>query len=190
METVKSFALVRFVDSCKLLVPVLLYNRKERNGLGGTMNFCYGLRFFTWVGLAYLSLTGPMLRAEDWKPRSQDYQTRESRQECSVYRSVFTTTKETLKRKMQDQKELVSSTKQQFEKLQDCRKKNGLDLQQIPEGDAKTAEVCADVYDSWLLDGTHLITVQDEIEGLKEEMSTLQGAVSRKCLPIMVAELK
>ncbi|MBM4317918.1 MAG: hypothetical protein FJ116_10620 [Deltaproteobacteria bacterium] len=149
-----------------------------------------GVRFFFVIGYVYLSLGASLLQAEDWKPRSQHYQAQESRVECSVYRSVYTSTKETLNRRISDFKELTVSTKKYFEVLRECREKNGINSVDISDSDSKAAEACGESYDSWLLEGTHLITVEEEIAKLREELSTLQGAVSRKCLPTMVAELK
>jgi hypothetical protein len=148
-----------------------------------------GVRFLFVIGCVYLSLGACSVQAEDWKPKSQHYQARESRVECSVYRSVYTSTKETLTRRLTDFKELTASTKKYFEILRECREKNGIDSVNISDRDSKTAETCGDPYDSWLLEGTHLITVEEEIEKLREELSTLKGAVSRKCLPTLVAEL-
>lgn len=148
------------------------------------------VRFFLGVGLISLSLSSGVAMAEGWRPSSVNFQTKDNRDECSVYRSVFTTTKEALGRRIGDRKELTQSTKGYYEKLKDCQKKYGLDSRAISDVEGKLAQLCPESYDSWLLEGTRLLTVEDEIERLKEEVSTLQGAVSRKCVPVMIAELK
>lgn len=148
------------------------------------------VRFFLGVGLLSLSLGPEVAKAEGWRPSSVNFQTKENRDECSVYRSVFTTTKEALGRRMGDRKELTQSTKGFYEKLKDCQKKHGLDSRPISDVEGKLAQLCSESYDSWLVEGTRLLTVEDDIERLKEEVSTLQGAVSRKCVPVMIAELK
>jgi hypothetical protein len=151
----------------------------------------YWGRFFFGVGLISLSMHHRVIRADDyWRPSSSHYQNQESRVDCSIYRSVFANTQETLSKRLNDHKELNLTTKTYFKALTDCQKKNGLSSNNVSDFDAKTAEMCGEAYDQWLMEGTHLLTIEEEISMLKTELETLKGAVSRKCLPTRLAQLK
>ncbi len=154
------------------------------------MNQKHWGRFVFLVGVTCISNSGAIIRADDWRPKGTAYQVREIREECSVYRSVFTSTKELLNRRVADLKNITDSTQQQYKSLTDCRQKNGISEMETEEGQRKTAELCAENYDLWLLEGTHLITAEEEVEKLRDEVSTLEGAVSRRCLPTLVAKLR
>lgn len=147
-------------------------------------------RLLLGVGVLLLSQFCTPIWAEAWRPKGHHYKTQESRQDCSVYQSVFTSTQNKLDRNVIDLKALTQSTQQYFKALSECRSQKGLSQISNEDSDQKTALSCGEIYDSWLTEGAHLITVEDEIEKLRNELSTLKGAVSRKCLPTMVADLK
>ena len=147
-------------------------------------------RLLLGVGVILLSHLTTTLWGEAWRPKGHHYKTQESRQDCSVYQSVFTSTQDKLDRNVIDLKALTQSTQQYFKALSECRGQKGLNQISNEDSDQKTAVLCPELYDSWLTEGAHLITVEDEIEKLRDELSTLKGAVSRKSLPTMVADLK
>lgn len=147
-------------------------------------------RFLLGVGTGLIVFMGTEVRAEGWRPRSSAYQLRESREECSVYKSVLTSTRDTLSRKQGDVKALSESTQQYFKSLNECREKNGLKPIENPDSDPKTAELCEEPYNLWLMEGTYLMAVEEEINKLRDEVGTLAGAVSRKCERLVVAQVR
>lgn len=151
------------------------------------MNQKHWGRLFLVIGVLSISLMGAIIRADDWRPKSRSYQIREAREECSVYRSVKTSTKSLLERRLVDLKAIKAATQQHFQDLQACQQKNGILEVDTLEGQAKAADLCSETYDLWLLEGTHLMTLEEEVENLQLEMGSLEGAVSRKCLRTIIA---
>ena len=154
------------------------------------MNHKTRVRFFSFLSLTILSFTSCRLYAEDWRPRSQQYQVREARQDCSVIKAVLFSTQQTLDRKSFDLKELTKSTKSLYQSVKDCQKKNGILSSDSLDTNSKTAEVCSEAFDFWVLEGAHLMVVEEDIEKLQEDLGVLKSEVGRKCLPTLEAELK
>jgi len=156
--------------------------------LGGNMGQKHWGRLFLSIGALSLFQIGSVVIAGDWRPTSKSYQFREAREECSVYQSVHSTTKEQLERRINDLNVVKAATQEYFKQLSDCQHQNGILAPETNEGQNQSAQLCSESYDMWLLEGTHLITLEEEIRNLKEEIMTLRGAVSRKCLRTVVAK--
>jgi hypothetical protein len=107
-----------------------------------------------------------------------------------VIRAVLLNTQQNLDRRRGDLKEVIQSTKSSYESLKECQKKKGIVSSDSLDSSSKTAELCSESFDFWVLEGSHLMVLEEEMEKLQEDLSTLKSAVSRKCLPTLVAELK
>ncbi|NBX67965.1 MAG: hypothetical protein EBR01_03250 [Proteobacteria bacterium] len=151
------------------------------------MNFNHWVRSFLLLGLVFFSTVGARLLADQWRPSSQSYQAREFKEDCSLIKSVHSKTKNMLDRRLNDLKSITASTQANFKALSECQKKNGILNADSDEGQTQTAMMCSETYELWLLDGTHLLTVEEEIEVLKSEVQSLNGAESRRCSGFQVA---
>lgn len=146
-----------------------------------------GLIFF--LVLIFLSVVSRRSQAEEWRPKNQQFKVQEARQDCSVIKAVFLKTQQTFERRAVDLKELTRSTKSSYESLKECQKKNGIGPSDSLDANSKTADLCAETFDFWVLEGAHLTVAEEDMQKLQEELSTLKSAVGRKCLPTLVAEL-
>ena len=140
------------------------------------------------VGMIGFSIFSSVSKAEEWRPKSGHFHWREVRQECSLFQSVISRTQETLENRTLDLKAVSDSTQSSFKDLNECLKKKGLSSRIDWEKDPKTAQWCPETFDAWLTNGSHLMTLEEEIGKLKTEVSSLQGALSRKCGLTMIAQ--
>jgi hypothetical protein len=154
------------------------------------MKGLWGMKIVVWVGTGFFLFYAGETRGEDWRPKGHHYQIKEAREDCSVYRSVFASTLETLRSRMVDAGTLTKTTQEYFSSFQSCEQKNGVSPISMDDPGLEVDESCSESYESWLLEGAHLTTVEEEVAHLKEEVETLQSALGRKCRPTMVAELK
>lgn len=150
------------------------------------MKFYSCLLSFLSLGLFFFS--GALVMADDWRPSGNAYQAKETREECSVMIAVRNRTKSQLDRRLNDLKVITESTQNNFKQMKYCQKKNGILSNEVDDGQTQTAMLCGESYDLWLLDGTHLMTVEEEVGVLKQELKTLIDAERHKCTGITVAK--
>lgn len=151
------------------------------------MSFSHWTRPFLLLGIVYFSISSGRLEADQWRPSGRAFQARETKEDCFVIKSVHNKTKDLLERRLNDLKAITASIQANFKTLTECQKKNGILNTESDDGQTQTAMMCSESYDLWLLDGTHLLTVEEEIEVLRAEMASLNGAESRRCQGLTVA---
>lgn len=118
---------------------------------------------------------------EYWRPSYQQLQAQERYKDCRVYQSVLQGKKEQLTQRESILLENINIAKAKYQDLEQCAAAKGIKNIRTQSGQEQASDLCAENFEAWIVEGARLGMIEEDITELKNEISTLKGAVNNGC---------